>query len=53
VEIFVSAWAGMISVRLTWGIVIAFISLWTIRDDLSPFLMVEDFERPLGLKGKF
>ena len=52
-EISVSAWAGMSGVRLTWGIVFAFISLWTVRDDLSPFLMVEDFESPLGLKGKF
>ena len=36
-EIVVSAWAGMSGVRLTFGIVIAFLSLWTVRDDLSPF----------------
>lgn len=53
VEICVSAWVGMNGVRLTWGIVFPFSPLWTVGNDLRIVVMVEGFESPLALTGKF
>ena len=49
---FLSAWAGMSGVRLTFGIVIAFLSLWTVRDDLSPFFNGRGLWKPSWFKGE-
>lgn len=52
VESFDSAWADMSGMWLTWGIVIAFISLWTVRDDLSPFFNGRGLWEPSWFKGE-
>lgn len=52
-KFFVSAWAGMCVMRFTWGFMTVFCHPWSISGDLSPFLIVEYFEVPLSLVGKF
>lgn len=50
---FASVWAGMSSVKLSWGIVDGLMSLCTVWEDLSPFFNGGSHLKPSSFKWKF